>query len=235
VRCHFLGAVFELLWCSWCGGFLILWILFNGQSGQTNTFSTDNVTAAILQRHKKKLLGHDLWNEYRFYFSKKSITKWFGIPNHLNPNTRWSKLYSPPYLLITPKFIEVSTPSFISGLSAYHPDDRITLGEKSIYWKPGLIRDLLIKSKGKCKNCNCLLTDNFIDTEIHHIQPIKYKGQNKFTNLAALCKECHSEVSIAVLSKNIDQVVMYEQKKILFNISELLIVEAEQLSQTKRK
>nr|YP_009144874.1 hypothetical protein [Euglenaria anabaena]AKJ83321.1 hypothetical protein [Euglenaria anabaena] len=180
------------------------------------------------QRYKKKILGHDLWKDFRFFSVHKSISKWFGIPKEMNPNTRWSKLDSPIYMLIQPKFIEVSTPSFISGLSAYHPDDRIKLGEKAIYWRPGLIKDLLIKSKGVCKNCNCLLTDNSTDIEIHHIKPLKYDGKQKFTNLAVLCKECHAEVTAAVKSKNIDQIILYEQNKILLNISDLFIAEAEQ-------
>lgn len=187
------------------------------------------------QRYKKKVLGHDLWKEFRFLSGNKSKSKWFGIPKSLNPNTRWSKIDSPPYMLIQPKFIEVSTPSFISGLSAYHPEDRIKLGDKAIYWRPGLIRDLLIKAKGVCKNCNCLLTDNHIDIEIHHIEPIKYDGKQKFTNLAVLCKECHAEVTSAVKSKNIDQIILYEQNKILSNISDLFIAETELSSKEGQK
>lgn len=182
------------------------------------------------QRFKKKQLGYDLWSEFRFLSGSISKTKWFGIPKELNRSKRWSTNESPPYMLIQPKFIEVKTPSFISGLSAYHPEDRITLAIKSIYWRPGLLRDLLKKSRGRCKNCECFLTDNFEDIEIHHIQPIKLEGGQNFTNMAALCKECHSLVTSAVASKNIDQIILYEQNKILRNVSDILIAQSEQLS-----
>jgi len=182
------------------------------------------------QRFKKKQLGYDLWSKFRFQSGTKSKTKWFGIPKDLNPSKRWSTDQSPPYMLIQPKFIEVKTPSFISGLSAYHPEDRIVLGMKSIYWRPGLLRNLLKKSKGRCKNCECLLTDNFEDIEIHHIQPIKLEGGQKFTNMAVFCKECHKLVSSTVASKNIDQIILYEQNKILQNVSDLFIAQSGQLS-----
>lgn len=179
------------------------------------------------QRFKKKLLGYDLWKNYRFPINSIIKTKWFGIPQSLNPNINWSKANLSPYMLLCPKYVEVSTPTIITKMNAYHPIERYALHEKSIYWKPGLIKSLLIKSKGYCKSCGCSLLDSSNEYEIHHIQPIAHKGKQKFTNLALLCKLCHAEVTNAVRSKNIDQILLYEESKILKNISDLFIIEAD--------
>lgn len=179
------------------------------------------------QRYNKKLLGYILWKEYRFrsIFSEK--TKWFGIPKNLNPHVRWSSLDAPPYMLIEPKFVEVSTPSIITDKSAFHPDDRLKILEKALYWKIGLHKALLIKQKGICKLCKCSLLDTYEEIEIHHIIPIKSGGRQNFTNLAVLCVSCHSQVSSAVKSRNLDQIILYEQAKILKNVSDIIIAEIE--------
>lgn len=178
-------------------------------------------------RYKKKLLGLDLWNEFRFPSVYSRKTKWFGIPQNLNPNVRWSKKNAPEYMLIEPKFIEVSIPSIITGKSAYHPEDRLMLLEKAVHWKAGLHRKLLIKQKGLCKYCNCSLLDQYEEMDIHHITPIKQGGRKNLTNLAVLCAECHKQVFSAVKSKNIDQIILYEQAKILKNVSDIIFQEIE--------
>lgn len=184
------------------------------------------------QKHNMKLLGYDLWNNFRFPSISSENTKWFGIPKELNPNVRWSSLDAPPYMLIEPKFVEVSTPSIIVGKSSYHPTDRIELIQKALYWKVGLHKALLIKQKGLCKLCNCSLLDPYEDIEIHHIKPLKFNGPKKFTNLAALCKECHKLVTLSIKNRNLDQIIYYEQTKILQNVSDILIAEHE-MSQNK--
>jgi retron-type reverse transcriptase len=168
------------------------------------------------QRYKKKLVHFDFKNTF---FS----SKWFSIPQSLNPNTRWSKKDGDSYMLISPKSIEVSTPSILVGLSAFHPDDRFKLNARAIYWKSGLLKSLLIKSKGICKNCNCDLLVNTNTFEVHHMKPIKLGGGNRFTNLAVLCSECHKAVTKAVKTKNIEEILLYESSKILLNVSEILL------------
>jgi hypothetical protein len=49
-------------------------------------------------------------------------------------------------------------------------------------------------------------------------------GKAKFTNLALLCRECHKEVTQAVKSKNLEQILTYEDKKILANVSSLIML-----------
>jgi len=181
------------------------------------------------QRYVKHRLAYDLWNIFRFQHLHYA-SKWFGIPISLNPSGRWSVSDLKPYMLISPKSIKVSTPSIITGLSAFHPEDRMILNKKAIYWKPGLLKYLLIKSKGKCKSCGCDLLDPSNTIEIHYKNPLQFHENQKLTNLVVLCQECHKVVFIAVKTKNFDQIMLYEQSKILSNVSNILLVLTPQIN-----
>lgn len=89
------------------------------------------------QRQKKKLLGYDIikncLRKLNTYDSNSQV-KWWIVPKELNPNTRWIDEGS-PYFLINPRHVKLSTTSIIAGLNAYHPDDRLILKEKAIYWE----------------------------------------------------------------------------------------------------
>lgn len=206
------------------------WLFKRTYSYLTDYLKNDPKYRTKSQRFNKKHLCYDLWKEFRFPTSQILITKWFGIPQSLNPNIRWSKIDLKPYMLLNPKFVEVSTPTIITNKSAYFPSERYILQEKAIYWKAGFIKDLLIKSKGSCKSCGCSLLDNNSNYEVHHIEPIDFKGKQKFTNLALLCIECHAGVTKAVKSKNIEQILLYEQNKILNNVSDFFIFEKDTIS-----
>lgn len=186
------------------------------------------------QRQMKKLLAYDIIKEHLMLIQnqpklqkdgsikEKLTTKWWIVPSRYYLNDRWSDQES-EFFLEYPRGIKVSTPSIITGLSAYLPQERLLLEDKAIYWKGGIIRDLLIKSKGLCKLCNCsLLNEKEADIEMHHIQPIKYGGKAKFTNLAALCRECHQLVTAAVRSENLELIYTLEASKILKNVSNLI-------------
>jgi hypothetical protein len=89
-----------------------------------------------------------------------SKVRWWAIPPQYFPQkTKKFVEYTKPYFLIDPGHMEVSTPKIISGLSAYHPEDRILFEETAIKWCPGLLKSLLVKSFGRCRNCNCSLID----------------------------------------------------------------------------
>lgn len=188
------------------------------------------------QRQKKKLLAYDILKQCQYPLpntsNRRKILKWWVVPRELSLNNRW-KEHSNIYYLIYPKDIKVATPSIITGKSAYYPDDRLELEQKSIYWKGGLIKDLLIKGKGKCKLCQCsLLDENEDEIEIHHMQPFEYGGKAGFTNLAALCKECHLLVTNAVKSKNLEAIYELEANKILKNVSDLIATKVVTLGET---
>lgn len=179
------------------------------------------------QRFFKKLLSKDIFltNLSPAPYSP-SGAKWWSIPPKFIPQKSGRFIvYEKPYFLIDPGYIEVSTPKIITGLSSYFPSERLKLIETSINWKKGLRKTLLLKSKGLCKNCGCSLLDQNETMEIHHIQPKAFGGRAQFTNLALLCKECHKEVTAAVASKNLEQILIYEQSKILADVSSLIKIE----------
>lgn len=147
--------------------------------------------------------------------------KWLAIPNDYIPIKKRG-FDGRPYFLINPGAIEVSTPSIITGKSCFYPSDRQELQGKAIYWQKGLLKRLLIKSKGFCQNCGCTLVDLQETVEIHHIQPKMFKGQLKFTNLAVLCKECHTLVTNAVKARDLQEIAIYENNNNLKNVSNLL-------------
>lgn len=176
------------------------------------------------QRQAKKAMGYSIYKNFRFpHPQSPSGARWWGIPNEYNTSVRWHDKGFAPYMLIDPKRIKVSTPSILTGMSAFYPDERLRLIDKSIYWKRGLRQKLLKKSKGLCMNCMMpLLDDSSQQIDIHHIQPIKFGGPKKFTNLAVLCYECHKEVSRAVSTRDIARVREFESSGILKGVSGLL-------------
>lgn len=150
-----------------------------------------------------------------------SGSKWFAIPGEFTPAKRKD---SRPYFLFNPGYVEVSTPSIITGKSCFHPTDRFDLQKKALFWQRGLLRTLLLKSKGCCKLCGCSLVDLTERPEIHHIQPKQFKGKLEFTNLAVLCHECHKSVSTAVQRKDLDEIAIYESSRVLKGISDALTI-----------
>lgn len=177
------------------------------------------------QRQKKKLLAFDIVTQCQKRIPRiddpNKMKRWWIVPYEFDPTKKWTKS-NEFYDLLNPAEIKVSTPSIITNLSAFFPDDRIKLEEKAIYWKNGLIQKLLKNSKGQCKLCNCSLLTDDIDIEIHHIQPFEYGGTAKFTNIAALCKECHLIVSNAVKSKDLDLIKALEASKVLKNVHDII-------------
>lgn len=152
--------------------------------------------------------------------------KWLALPAEFIPIKKRG-FEGKPYFLFNPGAVEVSTPSIITGKSCYYSTERQELLNKAIYWQKGLLKRLLIKSKGLCQNCGRVLVDLEESIEIHHIQPKMFKGEMKFTNLAVLCKECHKLVTNAVKSKDLQEIAIYENNKILKNVSLLLSVDTE--------
>lgn len=146
-------------------------------------------------------------------------SKWFAIPGEYTPVRRGD---AKPYYLFNPGYVEVSTPSIITGKSCFHPVDRLELQNKALFWQRGLLKNLLLKSKGCCKLCGCSLVDLTEKPEIHHIQPKQFRGKLEFTNLAVLCHECHKSVSTAVQRKDLQEIAMYEYNKVLKGVSDAL-------------
>lgn len=178
------------------------------------------------QRFLKKVLSRDIFKNHllpTLYSKSKAI--WWAIPPRYIPQiTKKFVFYKDPYFLIDLGHLEVSTPSIKTGLSCYFLEDRLRLEQAAIKWKRGILRTLLLKSNGLCKNCGCSLIDNNESVEIHYIQSKALGGKAKFTNLALLCRECHKELTQAVKSKNLEQILAYEDKKILAaNVSNLII------------
>jgi retron-type reverse transcriptase len=147
-------------------------------------------------------------------------SKWFAIPGEYTPIKRGD---AKPYFLFNPGYVEVSTPSIITGKSCFHPIDRLDLQRKALFWQRGLLKTLLIKSKGNCKLCGCSLVDLTEKPEIHHIKPKEYRGKLEFTNLAVLCHECHKSVSTAVQRKDLEEIQMYEYNRVLKGVSNAII------------
>lgn len=58
-----------------------------------------------------------------------------------------------------------------------------------------LNRDNLLDEKGhKCRNCERRLEKE--DLELHHIVPREAKGQDSYSNITVLCRDCHEAVHI---------------------------------------
>lgn len=174
------------------------------------------------KRYKKKIYSEIYKNNYISTYYSPTGAKWFAIPTQYIPN---KVRFKEPYFLINPGYFEVSTPTIIVGKSCYIPDERLELQNKAIYWQKGILKTLLIKSGGLCKVCNCTLVDLIDKPEIHHIKPLGMGGPFKFTNLALLCRDCHKDVTTAVKSKNIDQIISYEESKVLKDVSFQLMLD----------
>nr|YP_010700502.1 putative group II intron reverse transcriptase/maturase mat2 [Strombomonas costata]WCH63642.1 putative group II intron reverse transcriptase/maturase mat2 [Strombomonas costata] len=186
------------------------------------------------QRQNKKLLAYDVVKTYQKRLRKPlknknraneilySKVRWWIVPKEYIHNERWID-QDQTFYLEYPRGYKISTPSIISGKNAYLKRDRLELADKAIYWKSGLIQNLIIKSKGCCKLCGCsLLTGSEVNIEIHNIQPIEYAGKRKFTNIAALCDECQQLVTTAIKNKNLELIYILEARKILSNVSNLI-------------
>jgi hypothetical protein len=177
------------------------------------------------QSHFKKALSSFIFNRYRYPLEKWN-TKWWAVPfKQTPPAKKLSKnlfIKKNPYFLFHPASAEVSTPSIALNMSAYHPDDRIVLADKAMYWRRGLQADILKRSKGRCACCYASLVDNENTFELHHLQPKAYGGPLTKLNLLALCKECHKEVSLAVQQKDLERISYYESLRVLKGVSDII-------------
>ncbi len=123
------------------------------------------------QRLFKRHLSSFIWNIYLFPNPNPNWKRgrWWGIPVKRLPTKARIRAISgnnKPYYLYHPASHTVATPSIKLGLSAYYPEDRISLENKSMGWRSGIQAEIIKKSKGKCSNCYCSLLDNETKTEI---------------------------------------------------------------------
>jgi retron-type reverse transcriptase len=144
---------------------------------------------------KKKI---DRYKLYQFIFEtylkrriKHKKEKWFIIPPELSRGK--NRLSNTPLSLVYP-IPMISHPMIITGKSSCHPTDRKQLEAKALEWQWGLKKRLLKKSKMICACCQESIMDSE-PTEIHHIMPIKYGGDNTDKNLLILHKYCHQLIT----------------------------------------
>lgn len=165
------------------------------------------------KRPSLKQVSQYIWERYRRTLPN-SRQKWWCIPSDSNKTTgRYSGKH---YFLACPAKVTVATPSIITSKNAYHPSDRAALLEKAIKWRWGLKSQILERSKGKCKNCNCdLLDDDSISYQIHHIKPLAYGGDNSANNLIPLCVPCHKLVTKAQMSNDQNSLLDFYTRNII--------------------
>lgn len=211
---------------------LNFWLWFRIKDYFKEFYSKFSSISRGSQGVKKINLMFLIWN--RHWKPHPNPKRWWFVPN-LNKNSKDKSGSYNGIFLIAPTAVRVATPSiktsgqnFYGGLNAFHPIDRSILAEKSLNWQFGLIRRVLDKTKGLCKMCSCDLTGSDQIWEIHHITPIKFKGERHIRNLIPLCKECHREVSSAVQKRDLLLIQDFENRGILSGVSE-------QISKTQDK
>jgi retron-type reverse transcriptase len=170
----------------------------------------------------RKLSTHIWQRHLRPY---KTFTTWWTIlaEDRAEQGSRYKGL--PLYLESTYSF-KVKTPSIVQkgnnlagGLNAFHPEDREILSKKALRWKVGLSGKILKKQQGLCASCKCNLVEGSLPYEVHHIKPIKFGGNNKFTNLLIMCTACHRDATTAVSSQNKDLILDFEGRGLLVGVS----------------
>nr|YP_009492217.1 hypothetical protein [Pseudopediastrum sp. CL0201VA]AWI68900.1 hypothetical protein [Pseudopediastrum sp. CL0201VA] len=113
--------------------------------------------------------------------------------------------------------VEIGGGSFVSGKSAYHPDDIPLIQRSANIYLRGIREVALKKTGGKCGLCGCILLSGEIPWEVHHVAPKFLKGTLSKKNVLPLCKECHLEVTNAVKARDIDAIKEYVDQNILWS------------------
>lgn len=111
--------------------------------------------------------------------------------------------------------VKIGGGSFVSGKSAYHPDDIPLIQRSANIYLRGIREIALKKTGGKCGLCECILLSGEIPWEVHHVTPRFLKGTLSKKNVLPLCKECHLGVTNAVKSRDIDAIKAYVDQNIL--------------------
>lgn len=81
-------------------------------------------------------------------------------------------------------------------LSYFNLEERAIIKLISYHLSPGKRCEILKRSKGSCRCCNCDL-DLMDRWEVHHILPIVFGGDDSLKNLSAICIDCHKAISAA--------------------------------------
>lgn len=141
-----------------------------------------------------------------------SIMNWFVLSSNKYRNKR-IVLFCPNIYRLCDK-----APLHKNGLSACLPNELKQIAEININYRYGLRAKVLKKFEGLefcCHSCRNSLLDVNQGYHFHHILPVKYGGKTTIKNLAALCRQCHTDISSAVASHNIDAVEDYIRANLL--------------------
>lgn len=55
-------------------------------------------------------------------------------------------------------------------------------------------KEVFLRAKGMCERESCY-KEVEMNSEIHHIIPVRFGGNEELNNLAILCQKCHDEIS----------------------------------------
>lgn len=174
-------------------------------------------------KHKIKKIGkkyiHHLINVYyikpvryhTYYKMKWYVTK-LGKDNRIKRFV----LFSPRIF----KLIKQDQMLTTQNLNYFNKEDIIRISRINLNYKFGVRRRVLLKN---FKNYNSELTcpscletfENAGRYEFHHKLPVFYGGETSETNLIILCKECHLEISKAVLKKDANLVEEFIRRDLL--------------------
>ena len=155
------------------------------------------------RRISRKRMSSYISNTYQarwYYRSGRHSIKWYVLKNP-------KALRTTNYALFAPQIIRInnSVPVSKSGLNACIPSDWERIVKINLNYRTGLRKDVIVKYDGKCALCQIGLLFTNIRYEIHHILPIKFGGRNTITNMCPLCKGCHTNVSSAVASGDVNR------------------------------
>jgi RNA-directed DNA polymerase len=174
------------------------------------------------QRIYRKRLNYTIF--HRHAFPHQGMRKWWHVytPRNILEKRKiasnYLALYAPAKTTVATPTISTIGGNLAGGLSAYHQLDREKLLKFALKWKKGLYSKVFKEAKGNCKLCNCTLLGE-LQSEFHHIQPIKFGGSNNDKNLILLCKECHIDINSAVQGKNIEKIKQLEDLGVLKAVS----------------
>nr|QQY84808.1 putative reverse transcriptase, intron maturase and HNH endonuclease [Chaetophora lobata] len=185
-------------------------------------FYTNAPGIRFRQRVYRKRLHYTIF--HRHAFPHQGMRKWWHVytPNSKHDirkkGSNYLALYAPAKTTVATPTISTIGGNQSGGLNAYHSSDREKLLKFALKWKKGMYSKIFKETMGNCKLCNCNLLGE-IQSEIHHIQPIKFGGTNDDRNLTLLCKECHIDINSAVKKKNIDKIKQLEELGVLKAVS----------------
>jgi RNA-directed DNA polymerase len=137
----------------------------------------------------------------RYFSPHQSYTSW--------PTVRDSS--GIPYILYDISSIELVNPTFTnSARNVYIMEDREVLEQVNLRSKTRFNKAVLDRWYGCCGLCRKRLDINPIAYELHHILPRRFGGLDSPSNLVPLCRApCHTSVSSAVQSKDVDRILQY--------------------------